>query len=301
MSNWALFKNMTRLYSVTVMVVPVILGTISAYAMQKEFSFLLFLLTLVGAVSAHIFSNMVNDLWDYRNGTDTQATETEGAISTHSGFLTSGTITEKKFAAITWGFLVLAGACGLILTIVSGWPILAIALIGALIAYFYVAPPIKFGYRGKGYSEIGIFVSFGILPVLGAYYVQTGEFALAPLLLSLPVGMLTTMLLFNHHFLHWRADREIGKKTLVVMWGEERALRLSKLMTILAYVLLIVSVVFHALPVYGLVAIISVIPMYKVYKSLGKVNPSETYLPLMGASQQSSVLCGLIMCVGLLL
>ncbi|WJH30252.1 hypothetical protein N6H13_06085 [Paenibacillus sp. CC-CFT742] len=83
--------------------------------------------------------------------------------------------------------------------------------------------------------------------------------------------------------------------------GEERALRLSKLMTILAYVLLIVSVVFHALPVYGLVAIISVIPMYKVYKSLGKVNPSETYLPLMGASQQSSVLCGLIMCVGLLL
>ena len=35
--------------------------------------------------------------------------------------------------------------------------------------------------------------------------------------------MLTTMLLFNHHFLHWRADREIGKKTLVVMWGRAGA------------------------------------------------------------------------------
>ncbi|WDH82504.1 prenyltransferase [Paenibacillus urinalis] len=301
MSNWTFFKRMTRLFSVTVMIVPVVLGTITAYAFDKEFNFLLFLLTLVGAVSAHIFSNMVNDLWDYRNGTDTEAAETEGAISTNSGFLTTGTMSEKKFAVITWGFLVLAAVCGLILTIVSGWPILVLALVGALIAYFYVAPPIKFGYRGKGYSEIGIFISFGVLPVLGAYYVQTGEFAIAPLLLSLPVGMLTTMLLFNHHFLHWRADREIGKKTLVVMWGEERALRLSKIMTVLAYVLLIVSVVFGALPVYGLLAVVSVIPMYKVYKSLGKVNPSEAYLPLMGASQQSSVLCGLIMCIGLLI
>ncbi|WP_211747972.1 prenyltransferase [Paenibacillus sp. Marseille-Q4541] len=301
MKKWELFKRLARLYSIPVMIVPVILGTVAAYAVEKEFHWFLFLLTLIGAVSAHIFSNLVNDLWDYRNGTDTKATEGEGSISTHSGFLTSGLITEKRLANITWGFLLLAVLCGLVLTIVSGWPILVLALIGALIAYFYVAPPIKFGYRGKGYSEIGIFISFGILPVLGAYYVQTGQFHLTPLLLSFPVGMLTTMLLFNHHFLHWRADRDTGKKTLVVMWGEEKGLRLSKLMTTLAYVFLVITVLMGALPIYGLVAIISVVPLYKVYKTLGKTNPSEAYLPLMGASLQSSMLCGLIMTVALLI
>lgn len=302
MKKWEFFKQLTRIFSISVMIVPVILGTVAAYAVTKEFHWFLFVLALVGAVSAHIFSNIINDVWDYRNGVDTKAVELEGDIATHTGILTSGQITVKRHATFAWGFLLLAVVCGLILTIVCGWPILVMTVLGALIAYFYVAPPIKFGYRGKGYGEIFIFVSFGVLPVLGAYYVQTGEFHLTPLLLSFPVGMLTTMLLYNHHFLHRSADAATGKNTLVVVWGEEKGLRASKVMTTLAYIFVILAVVFQALPVYGLVAIISVIPLYKVYKSLGsKGNPTEAYLPLFGASQQSSVLCGLIMIVALLI
>lgn len=223
MEKWTLFKKASRFGVIPVMLIPVILGTAGAYVWQGVFHPFLFVITFIGAAAAHLFSNMVNDLWDFRNGTDTEAQHTPGAISTNSGFLSGGIMRESLFALLTWGLLAVAAGCGLLLSLYSGWEILWFVAGGALIAYFYVAPPLRFGYRGKGYSELAIFLAFGLMPVLGAYFVQTGAFSLKPVLLSLPSGLLTTLLLFNHHFLHWRADKQAGKLTLVVVWGAQSA------------------------------------------------------------------------------
>lgn len=223
LEKWTLFKKASRFGVIPVMLIPVVLGTAGAYVWQGVFHPFLFVITFIGAAAAHLFSNMVNDLWDFRNGTDTEAQHTPGAISTNSGFLSGGVMRESLFALLTWGLLAVAAGCGLLLSLYSGWEILWFVAGGALIAYFYVAPPLRFGYRGKGYSELAIFLAFGLMPVLGAYFVQTGAFSLKPVLLSLPSGLLTTLLLFNHHFLHWRADRQAGKRTLVVVWGAQSA------------------------------------------------------------------------------
>ncbi|KHF33458.1 1,4-dihydroxy-2-naphthoate octaprenyltransferase [Paenibacillus sp. P1XP2] len=164
-----------------------------------------------------------------------------------------------------------------------------------------MAPPLKFGYRGKGYSEIAILLSFGVLPVMGAYYVQTSHLDLRALLLSLPIGLLTTLILFNHHFLHWQADRQAGKRTLVVVWGEKRALAFSRFLLFLAAVMLVISVIAGALPVYGLLALPAMLPLYQVYGRLKPQNSSHAYLPLMGASVKSAQLSGLIMIVCLVI
>ncbi|KUP21649.1 prenyltransferase [Paenibacillus sp. DMB5] len=301
MDKWTLFKKITRFGTIPVMLIPVVLGTVGAYVWEGSFHPFLFVITLVGAVSAHLFSNMVNDLWDFRNGTDTEAKNTPGMVSTNSGFLSGGLMKESLFALMTWSLLALAVACGLILSISSGWETLWFVAAGALIAYFYVAPPLRFGYRGKGYSEFAIFVAFGVMPVLGSYFVQTGEFSLKPVLLSIPVGLLTTLLLFNHHFLHWRADEQAGKRTLVVVWGERRALVFSRILLFLSYGSLIVCVVSGVLPVYALLALLTVFAPLQVYRGLEPQNASLAYLPLMGASQQASVRCGLIMALALLI
>lgn len=213
------FKKASRMRVLPVMLIPIALGSLGAYVWNDIFNLYLFIVTLIGAAAAHLFSNMINDLWDYYNGTDAAAQSTQGAIATNSGYLTKGTWSIRMFAAVTWGLLAIAAVCGIILSIYSGWLALVFGLLGALIAYFYVAPPIKFGYRGKGYSEIAILISFGVLPVVGAYFVQTSLLDYRPLLLSLPIGLMTTLILFNHHFLHWQADKQAGKKTLVVVWG----------------------------------------------------------------------------------
>lgn len=208
---------------------------------------------------------------------------------------------ESVFALLTWGLLAVAVLCGAILSIYSGWEILWFVAGGALIAYFYVAPPLRFGYRGKGYSELSIFLAFGLMPVLGAYFVQTGEFSLKPVLLSLPVGLLTTLLLFNHHFLHWRADKQAGKRTLVVVWGERRALVFSRILLYISYASLVICVWARVLPVYALLALLTAIAPVHVYRGLQPQNASAAYLPLMGASQQASVRCGAVMTLALLI
>ncbi|WP_433944497.1 prenyltransferase [Paenibacillus sp. SN-8-1] len=301
MDKWTLFKKASRFQVIPVMLVPVILGALGAFVWKGVFHPFLFVITLIGAGAAHLFSNMVNDLWDYRSGTDTVARDTPDVISTNSGFLSGGVMPERTFASITWIMLGIAAVCGIGLALYSGWPVLVFGGLGGLIAYFYVAPPIQFGYRGKGMSEIAILLSFGILPVMGAYYVQTQEMSVQSVLLSLPVGLLTTLVLFNHHFLHWQADRQAGKNTLVVVWGEERALRFSKALLYLAYASVLVCVADGALPIYGLLALFTAVPLYQAYTKLGKHNPSPAYLPLMGASMKASIRCGIVMSAALLL
>ncbi|MFC4777256.1 prenyltransferase [Paenibacillus sp. GCM10023252] len=301
MDSFKQFIKASRFYVIPVMLIPVALGALAVWVWDDTLHPWLFIISLVGAGLAHLFSNMINDLWDYYNGTDTAAQHTEGAISTNSGFLTEGTWSIRSFAIITWVLFGLAMLCGIILAVYSGWLVLAFGALGALIAYFYVAPPIQFGYRGKGYSEVAILLSFGILPVTGAYYVQTSQYDTRALLLSLPIGLLTTLILFNHHFLHWRADEQAGKKTLVVVWGEGRALKFSKVLLLLAVLSLGLCVILDALPVYSLFALLALIPLFNVYNKLDKVNPAPAYIPLMGASVGATTRFGLILILCLIL
>ncbi|MBH5316941.1 prenyltransferase [Paenibacillus sp. GSMTC-2017] len=289
------FMKASRFKVIPVMLIPVVLGALGAFVWVGQFRPILFVLTLIGAGAAHLFSNMINDLWDYYNGTDDAAKGTEGAISTNSGFLTNGTWSIGVFKMITWLLFFIAALCGIILSLFSGWAVLMFGLAGAFIAYFYVAPPIRFGYRGKGYSELAILLAFGVLPVVGAYYVQTSALDYRALLLSLPIGLLTTLILFNHHFLHWEGDRQAGKRTLVVVWGEKRALVFSRVLLFLAYLSLVVGIVFKALPVYALIALPTAIPLYIVYGRLNEHNKSVAYLPLMGASLKATMRCGLVL------
>ncbi|GIP51433.1 MULTISPECIES: prenyltransferase [Paenibacillus] len=300
MNIWTTFRKASRFQVIPVMLVPVFLGALGAFMWKGVFHPVLFVITLIGAGAAHLFSNMINDLWDYRNGADVAAKETPEVISTNSGFLSGGLMSERTFSAITWSLLGLAVLCGVVLSVFSGWPVLVFGGLGGLIAYFYVAPPIRFGYRGKGLSEVAILLSFGVLPVMGAYYVQTQDLSIDSVLLSMPIGLLTTLVLFNHHFLHWQADKQAGKNTLVVVWGEKRALNFSKMMLFLAYAFLILCAVIGTLPLYSLLALLTIIPVYRVYGRLKEHNPSAAYLPLMGASLQASIRCGLIMMAALL-
>ncbi len=291
-STLSFWMKATRSFALPVIIVPVLLGAAAAYAWKGSFYPGWFLITLIGAISAHLFSNMINDLWDYRNGADKEAEKVETDIPTNSRLLPSGQLSERTFAAVTWGLFAAAVLCGVIITGFKGWPVLVIAGSGGLIAYFYVAPPLKFGYRGKGYSEAAIFAAFGVLPLMGSYYVQTGTFDIRAFVLSFPVGILTTLVLYNHHFLHPRADEAAGKRTLVVVLGEKKGLILAKWLTILAFAAVILCILIQALPWYGLISLAGFIPLIQMLRTLEETNPPDAYPPFMGAALKASTRCG---------
>ncbi|WP_245699659.1 prenyltransferase [Paenibacillus glacialis] len=291
------FLKASRASIVMVMLIPVALGALGAWVWDGVFNVWLFLLTLLGAGLAHLFSNMINDLWDYKNGADTGVSKEVDAITSHSGYLTNGTWSVKVYTIVTWSLFGIAILSGVILSIFSGWWAFVLGLIGGMIAYFYVAPPLRLGYRGKGFSEIAILLSFGVLPVMGAYYVQTSHMDVRAFVLSLPIGLLTTLILFNHHFLHWKLDLQAGKKTLIVVWGEAKALRFSKVLLLLAVISLLVAVLVGSLPYYALIAWLVLIPLYRVYGKLKDQNSSRAYLPLMGGSVKATFRFGLLLIV----
>jgi 1,4-dihydroxy-2-naphthoate polyprenyltransferase len=85
---------------------------------------------------------------------------------------------------------------------------------GVVLSLFYTAPPLRFVHRGLG--EIVVALGFGPIMVLGAYFVQAQEYALEPLLASIPVGILIALVLYVNEVPDRPADAAAGKRTLPV-------------------------------------------------------------------------------------
>jgi 1,4-dihydroxy-2-naphthoate octaprenyltransferase len=124
---------------------------------------------------------------------------------------------------VLWlGIAAFAGALavGLYLTYRGGWPILAFAVLGGLAAIFYVAPPIRWAYRGLGETVIAL--SYGPWMVLGSLYLHTGAVSLGALWASLVPGLLIMALAVVNAIPDYHQDRLVGKKNLVVRLGRRR-------------------------------------------------------------------------------
>ena len=124
---------------------------------------------------------------------------------------------------VLWlGIAAFAGALavGIYLTYRGGWPILAFAVLGGLAAIFYVAPPIRWAYRGLGETVIAL--SYGPWMVLGSLYLHTGAVSWGALWASLVPGFLIMALAVVNAIPDYHQDRLVGKRNLVVRLGRRR-------------------------------------------------------------------------------
>ncbi|MEW6675710.1 MAG: prenyltransferase [Nitrospirota bacterium] len=108
----------------------------------------------------------------------------------------------------------------------------------------YTTKPIQWSYRGMG--EILIGFCYGWLPVAASCYIQIGQ--ISPLVhwVSLPIAFTIFNVILINEFPDYPADREFGKKNLVVRFGKERMSKLYALMSFAAlcsYVLAIITCV----------------------------------------------------------
>ncbi|MGA2666456.1 MAG: prenyltransferase, partial [Nitrososphaerales archaeon] len=133
-----------------------------------------------------------------------------------------GLMSVGQGLAISFAFYLLSLAVGVYLAVTVGWVALAIAIPGIFLSYFYAAPPLKLDYRGFALGEVAIFVSFGPIPTLGAFYVLTGGLGLLPLLVSVPVGLLTANVVMTHDLIFFDSYKLAGKRSLAVVLGRAR-------------------------------------------------------------------------------
>jgi 1,4-dihydroxy-2-naphthoate octaprenyltransferase len=192
---------------------PYLLGAAWAWAMLGAFQPALFWTGLAGILLAVVGVEAFNEYFDSRMGTD-RVFDPED--------------TPPMSRAVLWlGVAAFAAALGvgLHLTAVAGWPVLLFAGLGGIAAAFYVAPPIRFAYRGLGEAVIAL--SYGPLMVLGSVYLHAPTLApgvvVPALLASLVPGLLIMALAVTNAIPDFHQDRLVGKRNLVVRLGRERA------------------------------------------------------------------------------
>jgi 1,4-dihydroxy-2-naphthoate octaprenyltransferase len=296
-----LFLQATRARTLPVMLSPVIIGSVLAWEQGSPFRWGFFLLALIGALAAHLGANVVNDVFDFAEGTDQAAQQkfSEGTtLATGSQTLMEGKLSVRAFRGLAVALFALALLCGTVLTFYRPWT-LAFGVLGFLLAFFYVAPPLRLAYIGRGLGEIDILLAFGILPLVGSFYVQSGHITATALLASLPIGLYTTAVLYFHHFLHWRADAEVGKVTPVVALGEKRARLVGSVLLFLVAATIVVDVLLGVFPWYAVIAVLTIIPVLKAVREA--TGDLKHYLKLMMTNMNGNLQAALVILIALLI
>lgn len=195
---------------------PVLVGT-GAAAQVGSAAWLPALLALGVALALQVGVNYANDYSDGVRGTDLDRV---GPMRlTASGAARPSLVRNAAFGAFG-----VAGVLGLALCAVSGhWWLLAVGALCVLAAWFYTGGRRPYGYLGLG--EVGVFVFFGLVAVLGTTYTQADRVTWPSVLGAVGVGLIACALLMVNNLRDIPTDVRAGKRTLAVRLGDHRARR----------------------------------------------------------------------------
>jgi 1,4-dihydroxy-2-naphthoate octaprenyltransferase len=195
-------------------VAPVLVGTSLAIG-EDTFRPVAFACALIGSIFIQIGTNLSNDYSDARRGADTE--DRLGPVRvTAGGLMPPRTVLIGTYVA--FGIAVLAGTY---LVVLAGWQLLLVGAASILAGVLYTGGPRPYGYEGLG--ELFVFLFFGVVAVVGSYFVQTEDLRWEAFALSVPVGLLAAAILLVNNIRDADTDRRAGKKTLAVRLGRDKA------------------------------------------------------------------------------
>jgi 1,4-dihydroxy-2-naphthoate octaprenyltransferase len=216
----------TRPYSWPASIIPVIVGSVVAFK-YGVFSTFNFACTLMAALLVHSGANLANSYFDYKNGIDMPEHADDRTIL-------DCMLTPGKTLKLSVIFIFISCIIGIYLTVKNRVPLmLALGLAGVFLGWFYTAGNIHYKYRALG--EIGIFVSFGPLIVIGTVLIQTGKILPAAFLSSIPLGFLIVAILFANNMRDMHYDFKKNIKTLAQILGEDKSIYFYRVLIISAY------------------------------------------------------------------
>jgi len=198
---------------------PGILGGMIAWNSDEKFLPGYFLLVILGLVLNHMALNMTDDYYDFRHLVDVFATDGKNPYTGGSGLLSSGLIQPRKMREVFIIFYIIAIGIGIFLGVMRGTFIFFLLAVGFFCAYFYTAPPIRFGYRGLG--EMAQLLCFGPGIGVGAYYVQAQRICWEAFWGTLPFGIMLFSMITINEIPDYFEDRKGGKLNLVARFGRE--------------------------------------------------------------------------------
>jgi 1,4-dihydroxy-2-naphthoate octaprenyltransferase len=259
---------------------PAILGGVVAWAMTGEFHPWYFIVTVVGVTINHISLNMTDDYFDYKHSVDQAKDREKNPYSGGSGTLTTKLIQPKTMYRVLMVGYFITILLGLYLTAMRGWWVFIMGGFGMGCAYFYTAPPIRYGYHGFG--EISQLINFSITIGLGSYFVQAQHFSWQAALALLPLGFMMFAMITINEIPDEAEDRAGGKRNLVVIFGKKTAVWLYGISMMIAFLIIIISPFLYATTFWiylslitlpGVVKAVSI--LYRNYQDAQQMSPAN--------------------------
>ena len=212
----------SRLHTLPLAFACIALGNFIAYH-EGFFDFSIAILTSITAVFLQVLSSIANDFGDARHGADNNQRKGPKRM-VDSGFISRS---EMKTGIVIFMFLsLISGVLLLLISVknigsVGAMILFVLGLFAIAAAIAYTASNKPYGYRGLG--DISVFIFFGLLAVLGSYYLQSGVIHLTVFLPSAGMGLLSTGVLNVNNIRDIEADSIANKNTIPIKIGEKKA------------------------------------------------------------------------------
>jgi 1,4-dihydroxy-2-naphthoate octaprenyltransferase len=231
-SSRRIWMMAARVRTLPAAISPVLVGTALAGYLHV-FHPLRFIAALVGAIFIQVGTNLSNDYSDARRGADTE--DRLGPVRITAG----GLVPPRQVLVATYLSFGVAVVAGAYLIAVAGWQLLLVGAASILAGVLYTGGPRPYGYEGLG--ELFVFLFFGIVAVVGSFFVQVRHLDWEAFALAVPVGLIAAGILMVNNIRDIETDRRARKRTLAVRLGRARARGVFAITIYAAYVLLVIT------------------------------------------------------------
>ena len=276
------------------------MGTAIAWWYDDVFNLGYAMLAFAGMLLAHISVNVLNEYFDYRSGVDLETIKTP--FSGGSGALPAGLLKPNQALWLGLVSFLLIIPIGIFFVIEVGWGLLPLLLIAAACIVLYTPLILKMGW-----PEWAPGIGFGTLPILGFYFVQTGEYAMPAIVASVPIGILAHNLLLINELPDVDADKKVGRRNLPIVIGKSKASIIYSLLTIVVYLWIIGGVVTtwitsnDVMPAYCLIALITLPFAVKAIKGSRQYDDMSRLVPALASNVVTFLVTTLLLGVGYVL
>jgi len=252
------------------------------------------ILTFAGVLALHASVDLLNDYWDFKRGIDTKTTRTK--MSGGTGVLPEGLLKPSSVYRAGVVFLIIGSLIGSYFVIMDGILIAIILGFAILSIYFYSTKIVD-----SGLGEFFVAVK-GSMIVMGTFFIQSGEVTVESILAGIVIGTLSSLVLFIASFPDHDADKSKGRKTLVIVVGKEKAIKLFWLFPLVSYVVILIGVSVNLFPLLSLISLLSFPLMIKSGLGLQKnYDTIDDLVPFMSSTLQFSRLTGILFALSFLI
>jgi len=275
------------------------MGSFLAY-FRHDFSLNVFIFSFLTTIFLQVLSNLANDYGDAVFGADNDSREGPNRM------VQDGLISKRdmKWMIIFFGLLSLV--TGIILLYVSDLSksdfLMFFGLgILAIIAAINYTIGFKLPYGYKGYGDVFVFIFFGLVAVLGSYYLHAKSFDWQLLLPAFTCGFFATAVLNINNMRDIESDKIAGKNSIPVRIGLNNAIWYHAALLFGGFLFSFVFVVLNYKTPMQFLFVLSLPLLIKNYLGIKNAKSSQEFDPYLKQMAISTLIFVVLFGVGLVL